>query len=86
MIKRLLHTRYRVTDLERIARTAQSVSADVVVTTEKDEVRFEAVRPLPFTCVAVPMTLHVDAWATLCESVAAAIARGRARGHAGAGL
>jgi tetraacyldisaccharide 4'-kinase len=70
------HHRYSASDIARIAAEAQSAGG-VVLTTEKDEVRLRARAPLPFTCRAVPMTIEVDAWDALCESMEAAMARRR---------
>lgn len=51
------HHRYTARDLARIATTA---GGRVVVTTEKDAVRLQALRPLPMAVASVPLVAVVD--------------------------
>jgi hypothetical protein len=55
----------------------RAANAEVVVTTAKDAVKLEALAPVPFTWVAVPLTLSLDPAATLWECIDAALARAR---------
>jgi tetraacyldisaccharide 4'-kinase len=73
------HHRYRRSDIARIRDAARAAGTDLVLTTEKDQVRLEAAAAalgeLPFTCVAVPMTLEIDDWDALSRCITAAIQR-----------
>jgi tetraacyldisaccharide 4'-kinase len=73
------HHRYRRSDIARIRDAARAAGTDLVLTTEKDQVRLEAaaaaVGKLPFRCVAVPMTLELDDWDALSRCITAAIQR-----------
>jgi tetraacyldisaccharide 4'-kinase len=71
------HHRYTHTDVARVAELLRDAGASAVVTTEKDEVRFEPLRPLPFACVAAPMRLGIESWDVLTASITAAIDRAR---------
>lgn len=74
------HHRYNARDVARIEAAVRGAGAAVVLTTEKDAVRFEPLGALPFTLTAVPMRLEVDGWDALTASLGAAL--DRARGHA----
>jgi tetraacyldisaccharide 4'-kinase len=79
------HHRYRQSDIARIREAARTAGTDVVLTTEKDQIRLEAAAAspvpsgssgdLPFRCVAVPMTLEIDDWDALSRCITAAIQR-----------
>lgn len=73
------HHRYTSADVARLEETARAAGADMVVTTAKDAVRFEALGPLPFTLVTVPMRLVVEPWERLGAAVDAALERARTR-------
>jgi tetraacyldisaccharide 4'-kinase len=63
------HHRYRATDVTRIAAVAHDKGAEVVVTTQKDGVRFEPLGPLPFTLSPIRMSLTIDGWESLSASL-----------------
>jgi tetraacyldisaccharide 4'-kinase len=79
------HHRYGHSDIARIREATRAAATDVVLTTEKDQIRFEAAAAssvtsgspgdLPFRCVAVPMTLEIDDWDALRRCITAAIQR-----------
>lgn len=76
-------------DIARVAREVSAAGAALVLTTEKDAVRFEACGALPFALGAVPMTMTFDPWETLERAMLAVLERGRhahvdAGGHADA--
>ena len=71
------HHPYDARDIARIAAAARGRGADVVLTTEKDAVRFEPLGRLPFTLTPVAMRLHVDGWDSLTASLDAGIRRAR---------
>jgi tetraacyldisaccharide 4'-kinase len=71
------HHVYGRADLARVTAALRDARADVVVTTEKDLVRWESLAPLPFQCVGVPLTLDIDGWTTLTASVEQALVRAR---------
>lgn len=71
------HHRYGEKDVSAIAAAARDAGAEVVVTTAKDRVRFESAGALPFTVLAVPMTLALDPARVLFDAVDAALARAR---------
>jgi tetraacyldisaccharide 4'-kinase len=71
------HHPYNSADIARIDRAARDAGATVVLTTEKDAVRFEAVGRLPFTLTPVTMRLEVDGWDALTAAVRQALRRAR---------
>ena len=71
------HHRYGIADVARVQERLRTANADMVVTTEKDLVRWTALAPLPFTCAAIPMTLAFDDWETLTASIEQALKRAR---------
>jgi tetraacyldisaccharide 4'-kinase len=71
------HHPYTSADVARIARAARDAGATVVLTTEKDAVRFEALGPLPFTVIPVAMRLDVDGWDVLTAAVRQSLRRAR---------
>jgi tetraacyldisaccharide 4'-kinase len=81
------HHRYGDRDLRRIAGRVAEVGADLVLTSEKDAVRFEAFGRLPFVLAAVPLLVHVEpadafsGW--ILERVRQARAAGRPAASAG---
>jgi tetraacyldisaccharide 4'-kinase len=56
------HHRYVAADVDRIARAARQARAELIVTTEKDAVRFEAVVPSrdPLPLAVAPMTVTIE--------------------------
>jgi tetraacyldisaccharide 4'-kinase len=54
------HHRYSIADIEKIERARSSASAEVVFTTDKDAVRFEAAGAWPFALYRVPQRLTFD--------------------------
>jgi tetraacyldisaccharide 4'-kinase len=70
------HHRYDANDVARIAVAARGAGTGTVVTTAKDAVRFERLQPLPFTLIAIQMSLDVLGDA-LGPTIAAALARAR---------
>jgi tetraacyldisaccharide 4'-kinase len=75
------HHAFTPADVASIAAAvAVSVSrASLVVTTEKDAVRFEALGALPFALARVPMSVEFDRWETIEAALEAALERGRVR-------
>jgi tetraacyldisaccharide 4'-kinase len=71
------HHRYTMADIARIEAATQEAGSTVVLTTEKDAVRFEPFGTLPFTLTRVPMRLHVTGWDALTASLDAALRRAR---------
>lgn len=71
------HHRYAPRDVARVGSTARWAGTDTVVTTRKDLVRWQALGPLPFECIAIPLGLELDGWDTLTASLDQAIARAR---------
>ena len=65
------HHRYTSTEIERIAGALKQSGADVVFTTDKDAVRFEAMGELPFALYRVPLVVTFDPAEALFESVRA---------------
>jgi tetraacyldisaccharide 4'-kinase len=63
------HHSYSDKDIRRIQSALETSAARVVMTTEKDAVRFEALGRLPFELMAVPMRLEVDDWAGLTAAL-----------------
>jgi tetraacyldisaccharide 4'-kinase len=61
------HHRYGAADVARIAGTARTSGARVILTTEKDLVRLLPFRPFGVPVASVPMTLEIDSPATLDE-------------------
>jgi tetraacyldisaccharide 4'-kinase len=59
------HHRYTVHDIGRIERARQAAAATLVLTTEKDAVRFEAAGRLPFQLIPVAMHLELHDWPAL---------------------
>lgn len=68
------HHRYASSDIDRIAQKVKEGDATIVLTTEKDAVRFEAIGDLPFDLRAVPLTLQFDPPDVLFESVRSVLA------------
>jgi tetraacyldisaccharide 4'-kinase len=71
------HHRYTAADVARIARTLEGANAQMVVTTEKDAVRFQAIDSLPFQLCVVPLELELAGWDALTTSLWATIDRVR---------
>ncbi len=71
------HHRYTRKDLDAIARALRAVNGELVVTTAKDLVRFEALGELPFQVSAVTLSLRFDPPDVLFASIDAALARAR---------
>jgi tetraacyldisaccharide 4'-kinase len=71
------HHRYSVADVARIDEAMRRARATVVLTTEKDAVRFDALGSLPFTLTPIPMRLEVDGWNCLTAALAQALRRAR---------
>ena len=65
------HHRYTRADVERIESKRQQAGADVVFTTDKDAVRFEALGSLPFALYRVPLMVTFEPAEALFESVRA---------------
>lgn len=63
------HHRYSDKDIRRIQSALETSGAQVVMTTEKDAVRFAALRGLPFELVTVPMLLEVADWEELTAAL-----------------
>jgi tetraacyldisaccharide 4'-kinase len=68
------HHRYTRADIDRIGQQAKQADATIVLTTDKDAVRFEAIGDLPFDLRPVPLTLQFDPPDALFESVRSVIA------------
>jgi tetraacyldisaccharide 4'-kinase len=71
------HHRFTAADIATLVDAVKIDGATLVLTTEKDAVRFEAHGALPFTLAAVPMTMAFDTWATVEGVLVAALARAR---------
>ena len=71
------HHRYRRSDIALIAEAAHVADAKLVVTTAKDQVRFETLGDLPFRLESVPLTLRLDPADRLFASIDAALSRAR---------
>jgi len=71
------HHPYTTKNLSAIAAAVREVRAALVLTTEKDAVRLEAVGPLPFAIAVVPMRLELDPPETLQTAVRDALAHVR---------
>jgi tetraacyldisaccharide 4'-kinase len=71
------HHRYSAADIARIDAEARRVGAQMVLTTDKDAVRFESLGTLPFTLTPVALQLDVVGWDALTASIDAAIRRAR---------
>ena len=54
------HHRFTRADIDLIAAVLRTARADVVLTTEKDGVRLEPLRPLPFAVAWVPLRVSVE--------------------------
>ena len=67
------HHRYSRADVDRIASKVQQAGADVVFTTDKDAVRFEALGELPFALYRVPLVVTFEPADALFESVRAVL-------------
>lgn len=77
------HHAFTPADLARIAALAAEHRADVVFTTEKDAVRFEAARPTAFPLYAVPLSVEFDPPGGLFDRIASVLpARSADRGAA----
>jgi tetraacyldisaccharide 4'-kinase len=63
------HHRYSSSDINRIQAEVNASGAQVVVTTEKDAVRLDALDTLPFAVTTVPMRLEIDDWAALTAAL-----------------
>jgi tetraacyldisaccharide 4'-kinase len=61
------HHRYGAADVARIAGTARTSGARVILTTQQDLVRLLPFRPFGVPVASVPMTLEIDSPATLDE-------------------
>ena len=71
------HHQHNARDVARIEAAARRAGEAVVLTTEKDAVRFEPLGALPFTLTPIPMRLEVDGWDALTASLDAALRRAR---------
>jgi tetraacyldisaccharide 4'-kinase len=71
------HHRYSAADIARIDAEARRVGAQMVLTTDKDAVRFESLGTLPFTLTPIALQLEVVGWDALTASIDAAIRRAR---------
>ena len=71
------HHRYTARDISAIAEAVRAAGADLVLTTEKDAVRLEPLGELPFSWLAVPVTLELSPKETLFETIDAALSRAR---------
>ncbi len=71
------HHQYNARDVARIEAAVRGAGAAVVLTTEKDAVRFAPLGALPFTLTPVSMRLEVDGWDALTASLDAALHRAR---------
>jgi tetraacyldisaccharide 4'-kinase len=65
------HHRYSRADVDRIASKLKTSGAEVVFTTDKDAVRFEALGELPFALYRVPLVVTFEPAEALFESVRA---------------
>lgn len=77
------HHRYTPADVARIAAAATQASAEAVLTTDKDAVRFDALGPLPFALFRVPLAVRFEPEDVLFGSVREMLRR-RAAGEGGA--
>ena len=68
------HHRYSLSDVARIRQEVMASGADVVFTTEKDAVRFEAFGDLPFQLFRIPLSLQFDPPNVLFDSIRAVLA------------
>lgn len=71
------HHAYRPSDIARIAAAARACHARLVMTTEKDAVRFEACGGMAFDLAAAPLELVFDPWETVAGAIEAALDRAR---------
>ncbi len=69
------HHRYSVNDVDRIEKARAAAGAEVVFTTDKDAVRFEAVGALPFALYRVPQTITFDPPDALYATIRATLER-----------
>lgn len=76
------HHVFTAADVAAITDAVRTTGAACVLTTEKDAVRFEVCRPLPFALASVPMRLTFDRWTTVEGVLDAALERGRTRAGA----
>ncbi len=67
------HHRYARSDLDRISAALKQCGADVVFTTDKDAVRFEALGDLPLPLYRVPLVVTFEPAEALFESVRAVL-------------
>jgi tetraacyldisaccharide 4'-kinase len=72
------HHWYTAADLAAVAAAVARHRAWGVLTTDKDAVRLEPLRPLPCPVARVPLTLDLPRWTDLTAIVSAALARRRA--------
>ena len=63
------HHAFTAGDVSRISEKASESGADAVFTTDKDAVRFEVLKALPFPLFAVPMTVEFDPPTVLFERI-----------------
>ncbi len=73
------HHPFTPRDVAAITQALSATGSTLVVTTEKDAVRFEALGSLPFALARVPMSLIFDRWETVEGALDAALERGRRR-------
>jgi tetraacyldisaccharide 4'-kinase len=71
------HHRYTVADVAQIDAALRGTRATVVLTTEKDAVRFYPLGTLPFTLTPIAMRLDVDGWDCLTAALDQAVRRAR---------
>ena len=69
------HHRYSASDIERIEKARAAANADAVFTTDKDAVRFEVNRDLPFALYRLPETISFDPPDALFAAVRATLER-----------
>ena len=73
------HHRYSARDVAAIAAKMRSAGADVVFTTDKDAVRFEALGAQPFPLYRVPLEVQFEPSDALFASIEAVLASGSDR-------
>jgi tetraacyldisaccharide 4'-kinase len=71
------HHMFSDADVARIDASLRSTGATVVLTTEKDAVRFDAFGALPFAMTAVAMRLQLDDWSALTAGLQQVLVRAR---------
>lgn len=77
------HHWYGPRDVARLAAALVASGASLILTTDKDAVKLEALAPLPFAIARVPMRLELDPSPALDELVTWTLDRGRGAAAAG---